>query len=82
MAFYHTIPGLGARPDMRTAYAIEYDCCDPLQLSATLEFRDWPGLYGAGQFNGSSGYEQRNRPSFVAQGRRVELPGVGSLWLG
>ena len=56
--FYHTIPGLEHAQIMRTAYAIEYDCCDPLQLSATLEFRDWPGLYGAGQFNGSSGYEE------------------------
>ena len=64
--FYHTIPGLEHAQIMRTAYAIEYDCCDPLQLSATLEFRDWPGLYGAGQFNGSSGYEEAAALGFVA----------------
>ena len=66
VAFYHTIPGLEHVEIMRTAYAIEYDCCDPLQLSATLEFRDWPGLYGAGQFNGSSGYEEAAAQGFVA----------------
>lgn len=64
--FYHTIPGLEHAQIMRTAYAIEYDCCDPLQFSATLEFRDWPGLYGAGQFNGSSGYEEAAAQGFVA----------------
>ncbi|MBQ9414083.1 MAG: tRNA uridine-5-carboxymethylaminomethyl(34) synthesis enzyme MnmG [Clostridia bacterium] len=57
-AFLHTIPGLEAVQVMRPAYAIEYDCCDPLQLDSTLEFLDLPGLYGAGQFNGSSGYEE------------------------
>ena len=66
VAFYHTIPGLEHVQILRTAYAIEYDCCDPLQLSATLEFRDWPGLYGAGQFNGSSGYEEAAAQGFVA----------------
>ena len=66
VAFYHTIPGLEHAQIMRTAYAIEYDCCDPLQLSATLEFWDWPGLYGAGQFNGSSGYEEAAAQGFVA----------------
>ena len=66
VAFYHTIPGLEHVQIMRTAYAIEYDCCDPLQLSATLEFRDFPGLYGAGQFNGSSGYEEAAAQGFVA----------------
>lgn len=66
VAFYHTIPGLEHAQIMRTAYAIEYDCCDPLQHSATLEFRDWPGLYGAGQFNGSSGYEEAAAQGFVA----------------
>ena len=75
VAFYHTIPGLEHAQIMRTAYAIEYDCCDPLQLSATLEFRDWPGLYGAGQFNGSSGYEEAAAQGFVAgvnAARKVE----------
>ena len=66
VAFYHTIPGLEHVQILRTAYAIEYDCCDHLQLSATLEFRDWPGLYGAGQFNGSSGYEEAAAQGFVA----------------
>ena len=54
--FYHTIPGLEHVQLMRTAYAIEYDCCDPRELTAALEFRELPGLYGAGQFNGSCGY--------------------------
>ena len=66
VAFYHTIPGLEHAQILRTAYAIAYDCCDPLQLSATLEFRDWAGLYGAGQFNGSSGYEEAAAQGFVA----------------
>ncbi len=65
-AFYHTIKGLEHVKIMRTAYAIEYDCCDPLQLNATLEFRDFPGLYGAGQFNGSSGYEEAAAQGLVA----------------
>ncbi len=65
-AFYHTIPGLEKVRLMRSAYAIEYDCCDPLQLEATLEFRDWPGLYGAGQFNGSSGYEEAAAQGLIA----------------
>ena len=54
-AFLHTIAGLEHVQVMRAAYAIEYDCCDPLQLDSTLEFLDIPHLYGAGQFNGSSG---------------------------
>lgn len=65
-AFYRTIPGLEKVQIMRTAYAIEYDCCDPLQLDATLEFREHPGLYGAGQFNGSSGYEEAAAQGLVA----------------
>ena len=65
-AFYRTIPGLEHVEIMRTAYAIEYECADPMQLSAGLEFLDFPGLYGAGQFNGSSGYEEAAAQGFVA----------------
>ena len=66
VAFYRTIKGLEHVQIMRCAYAIEYDCCDPLQLTSTLEFRALPGLYGAGQFNGSSGYEEAAAQGFVA----------------
>lgn len=66
LAFIHTIPGLEQAQVMRTAYAIEYDCVDPTALKATLEFLDLPGLYGAGQFNGSSGYEEAAAQGLVA----------------
>lgn len=58
LKFYRTIKGLENCVIMRPAYAIEYDCVDPLAMNATLEFKDFPNLYGAGQFNGSSGYEE------------------------
>jgi tRNA uridine 5-carboxymethylaminomethyl modification enzyme len=61
-----TLPGLERAELQRPAYAIEYDCCDPTQLTATLEFKAIPGLYGAGQFNGSSGYEEAAVQGFVA----------------
>lgn len=64
--FIHTIPGLEHAQVMRTAYAIEYDCVDPTALKATLEFNDFDGLYGAGQFNGSSGYEEAAAQGLVA----------------
>ena len=66
IAFYHTIPGLEHVQIMRSAYAIEYDCVDPTQMDSTLEFHDLPGLYGAGQFNGSSGYEEAAAQGLVA----------------
>ena len=64
--FVHTIKGLTHCEFMRTAYAIEYDCCDPTQLLPTLEFRDVHGLFGAGQFNGTSGYEEAAAQGLVA----------------
>lgn len=64
--FIHTIKGLEHAQVMRAAYAIEYDCVDPTALKATLEFHDLEGLYGAGQFNGSSGYEEAAAQGLVA----------------
>ncbi len=66
LKFYHSIKGLENVIMMRCAYAIEYDCADPLQMDNTLEFMDHPGLYGAGQFNGSSGYEEAAAQGLVA----------------
>lgn len=61
-----TIKGLENVKMMRTAYAIEYDCCDPTQLDASLEFKEIDGLFGAGQFNGSSGYEEAAAQGLIA----------------
>ncbi len=66
LKFLKTIPGLENVQVMRTAYAIEYDCIDPLSLKSTLEFHDFDGLFGAGQFNGSSGYEEAAGQGLVA----------------
>ena len=62
----HSIKGLENARVMRTAYAIEYDLADPTQLYPTLEFKEIPGLYGAGQFNGTSGYEEAAAQGLIA----------------
>ncbi len=62
----HSVPGLRRAVMTRPAYAIEYDCVDPLALRPTLEVKAVPGLYGAGQFNGSSGYEEAAVQGFMA----------------
>lgn len=66
LAFIRTIEGFEHAEIMRNAYAIEYDCCDPLELLPTLEFKAIPGLYGAGQFNGTSGYEEAAAQGLIA----------------
>lgn len=66
LRFLRTIEGLENVEIMRNAYAIEYDCCDSLELNPTLEFKKISGLYGAGQFNGTSGYEEAAAQGLVA----------------
>ncbi len=66
LAFLHSIKGFEHLEIMRNAYAIEYDCCDPLDLRPTLEFRQVKGLFGAGQFNGTSGYEEAAAQGLIA----------------
>ena len=88
--FYHTIKGLENAVIMRPAYAIEYDCVDPLGMLPTLEFKDFGGLYGAGQFNGSSGYEEAAAQGLIAginaalkiQGREALVLDRASSYIG
>lgn len=65
-AMYHSVPGLENSKIVRNAYAIEYDCIDAQQLKSTLEFKKISGLYAAGQFNGSSGYEEAAAQGLIA----------------
>ncbi len=74
IAFYRTVKGFENLKVMRTAYAIEYDCCNPLDLRPTLEFIKINGLHGAGQFNGTSGYEEA-----AAQGLYAAINAVRKL---
>ena len=67
LEMYRSVEGLENVEIMRPAYAIEYDCCDPTQLYATLEFKNVHGLYGAGQFNGTSGYEERRHKDLLPE---------------
>ncbi len=65
-AMLRTLPGFEHAEIMRYAYAIEYDCADPLQMDASLAFKEIHGLYGAGQFNGTSGYEEAAAQGLIA----------------
>ena len=65
-AMLRSLPGFEHAEIMRYAYAIEYDCADPTQMDATLEFKSIPGLFGAGQFNGTSGYEEAAAQGLIA----------------
>ncbi len=80
VAMLRSIRGFEHAQIMRTAYAIEYDCADPTQMDGSLEFKDFPGLFGAGQFNGTSGYEEAAAQGLIAginAARRVaSLPKV------
>ncbi|MCH5325212.1 MAG: tRNA uridine-5-carboxymethylaminomethyl(34) synthesis enzyme MnmG [Eubacterium sp.] len=90
LKFLRTIKGLENVEIMRPAYAIEYDCCDPLELYATLEFKKVKGLFGAGQFNCTSGYEEAAVQGLVAginaaktvKGEPLYIPDRRSSYIG
>ncbi len=90
LAFLHTMLGMEKAEVMRVGYAIEYDCIDPTALRPTLEFKTIEGLYGAGQFNGSSGYEEAAAQGLVAginavhkiQGKEPFIPSRSSSYIG
>lgn len=90
LAFLRTIKGLENVEIMRPAYAIEYDCCEPTEMLPTLEFRQLKGFFGAGQFNGSSGYEEAAAQGIVAginaalsvQGRKQLVLDRASSYIG
>ena len=63
---YHTVPGLEHAKIVRNAYAIEYDCINPIQLKPSLEFKKIKGLFSGGQLNGSSGYEEAAVQGLIA----------------
>ncbi len=86
----HSLQGFENAQVMRNAYAIEYDCCDPTELYPTLEFKEISGLYGAGQFNGTSGYEEAAAQGLIAginsalshQGREPVILSRDSSYIG
>lgn len=90
LAFLRTIKGLENVEIMRPAYAIEYDCCEPTEMLPTLEFRQLKGFFGAGQFNGSSGYEEAAAQGIIAginaalsvQGRKQLVLDRASSYIG